>query len=355
MSDILHLEDYMNRFLVHSFSFNIQMNMLGICTNYHETLCYHTNTIASNKAIHIAALLGHLVDSNKQGYKFDDSKWIAYLKRSRLPKKHNAPAYKDKDRARPKDENLIDDLVFNVAKKERQEALKKFTEHFEDVESWDEDLMAIRQKEAEEAKTNQALATVLKNLKSGLDDIHNFWRDHCRREDEEDEPALTRKGNTISFRAIVERCRQDFVTLAPITIKNIMSTASDESAEQIPDTICRWQRAHAAGKPSYWDLLKASVAFYHLHKTNFVWHVAGIELGQIKAMSKGGGSYRVVVNNMFDLFKLDGKLVDGAKRREMQMQADRAVRIADEEDADNDEETVYGSAWSQVNPNDFGF
>ena len=361
VSDLIPHEDYMNRFLGHAFNFNLQMNMLGICTTYHEALCYHRNTICSDQAIRIAALLGNLVDSNKQGYRFDNAKWAAYLRKHRLPRKYDPPAYKDKGKARAKDGNLIDDLVFNVAKKERQEALRKFDEHFKDVESWDEDLVRIRNEEVEEARTNKALATVLTNLKTGLDDILKYWRDHCRREDDEDESATARRGNSISFRAIVEQCRQDFVALAPITMKKVMITAArpttiDSDPIGVSDTIHRWQRAHAAGKSSDWDVLKASVAFYHFHRTNFVWHVAGTELGQIKAGARGAGTYRTVVNELFDCCKLDGKLVEGGKRRELQQEADRAQRLEEGVgDGISDDETDFGDAWSQVDPRDYGF
>lgn len=352
VSDLLQYDDYMNRFLGHAFDFNLRMNMLGICTNYHEALCYHKNTIASREAIDIAALLGNLVDSNKQGYNFDEAKWAAYLKSKKLPRRYDTPAYNNKSKAIEKPGNLIDDLVFNVAKKQRTKALEKFTKHFKDVESWDTDLTRLRNEEMEKSKSNKLIAEVLENLKASLEKILQYWKVHVHREDDDD-PTSTRKSDGISFRATVDKCRQDFVALAPITIKNILPTAHESNPTvDVPDTIRRWQRAHAAGKPSRWDLLKASVAFYHHHKRNFVWYIAGVELGQIKAMARGGGSYRIVVNEMFDSFKLDGKLVDGAKRREMQLEAFEPKAVAEDDD---DAETEYGDVWSQIDPNDIGY
>ena len=357
VSALLPHDDYMNRFLGHGLDFNLQMNLLGICSNYHESLCYHTNTIKSDNSIHVAALLGHLVDSNKQGYRFDEAKWKGYLKKRKMKIKHDPPAHKNKERARPKPGNLIDELVFNVAKKERQDALQKFTRHFQNVESWDEDLVRIRHEESEDAKSDSVLAVVLTNLRTGLEQIHNYWLLHCRRDDDEDDFATTAKRpNGISFRALVEKCHADFVALAPMILTPKTSNSTAQSIMEPTDTIRRWQRSHARNQPSHWDLVKASVAFYHYHNRTFVWHVAGVELGQIKAMARGGGSYHTVVNNIFDCYKLDGKLVNGAKRREMQLEADRAQRLekgAAEEDDESDGDTQYGSAWSQVDPGEW--
>lgn len=307
--------------------------MLGTCTIFHETLCYHQGAIDSPAAINIGMLLGNLVDSAKGGFKFDESKWVAYLKRMGLTKKLNPPAYKDRNKARPKQGNLIDYLVFHVAKEEREAALKKFTEHFQGVGSWDEDLVRIRSEEVEEAKRDRLLDNVLINLKAGLDEIMTYWKTHAKRDEDDEDIPQVKRGSGLSFRAVAEKCRHDFLALAPRseesantgigtapTKKSIQSTLQRNkfqiSLTAPSDTILRWQRAHAASNSSHWDLLKASVAFYHFHKTNFVWYMAGIELGEIKAMAKGRGMYRVIPNRMFDVYKLDNKAAEGARRRE---------------------------------------
>lgn len=307
IADLLHHDDYMNRFLKHALDFTLQMNMLGTCSIYHEAYCYAKKSIDTPQAIKIAMLLGHLVDSAKAGLQFGGPQWDAYLKKNKLPKKLPRPAYKDRDKAQPTAQ-LIDRLVFEVAPKARHKALGNFAEHFANVSWRDDDLIQVRNEVVEEAKKNETLAAALKSLQSELDAILTFWRMNMHRDDDED-LRPDRKPNAPSFRAVVEKCRADFLAIKPLTS---VSTSSDVS-----DTMKRWQRDHSSGKPSHWDLVKASVAFYHHFKTKCVWYIAGVELGQMKATARGKGTYRITVGNVFESFKLDGKLVDGITRREL--------------------------------------
>ena len=303
VSDLLPYHDYMNKFLCHAFNFNLQTNMLGICTLYHEKYCYHRKAIDSESARQIASLLGILVDSAKGGYIFDNTKWTDFIKRHKLPRNLTEPAYKDRN-ARPT-KHLIDHLVCVTAKDIKDDVLKKFSEHFQDVPERDDDLFRLRNEAVEEAKTNKELAQVLDNLKAGLKTIKDFWAKHAHVED--DEPVYaTRKPHALTFRILVERCREDFLNLGPTL-----------DSPPTSDKIASWQREHAAGRSSYWDLLKASVAFHYHYRSAFIWHVAGVELGEIKATSRGRGTYRPVVEGIFDAFKLDSRAVDGALRREM--------------------------------------
>ena len=325
--DLLLSPNSTNSFLSHAFDFNMQMSMLGVCTKYHEALCYHNGTIESSAAIEIAILLGNLVDSAKGGFKFDDTKWKAYLNQLGLPKNIEPPAYKDKRRSREKSDNLIDQLVFHVAKEEREKALKSFTERFEVVSPWDEDLVRLQKEEVEEARTNKSLHAVLLNLKASLEAVFDYWKEHAKREDDEEDLPSARTDNVSSFRGIVEKCRADFVAIKPKIDETLFGESSDR--------IRRWQQDHLRGKVSYWDLLKASVAFHHFHKSvAFIWYVAGIELGEIKATRGGRASYRTVVNPVHSTLKMDGKLNDGAKRREMQMEELRKAKIHEEEEED---------------------
>ena len=324
IADVLANHGYMNTFLRHAFNFNLQASMLGICTMYHEFYCYRENAINSPQAVSIAVLLGNLVDSSKGGFQFDDAKWTAYLMRNKLPRSFSKPAYKDQQKAKPTD-HLIDHLVFVVAKRAREKALHEFDKHFNDVSPRDDDLSRIRNEEVEEAKNNKSLAQVLQTLEGDMKAIHIYWSKNARPEDSADEFRPPRKSNLPSFRALVERCRADFVNLKP--------TLDDCPPTETSDRISSWQRDHARGHSSYWGLLKASVAFHLYYQTTFVWHVAGIELGEIKATARGRGTYRAVVGEVFDAFKLDKRVVDGARRREM-VEREGGSRVEEEEDED---------------------
>lgn len=322
VADFFAQPDYINMFLRHAFSFNLQASMLGICTLYHESYCYHQNAMDSSQAVSMAFLLGNLVDSAKGGFQFDEAKWAAYLKKNGL-RTLSKPAYKDRQKAKPTD-HLIDNLVFVVAKRAREKALSEFDKHFVDVSPRDDDLFRIRNEEVEQAKTNKPLAQVLKNLEADLKPINTFWRINARPEDADDDLRPPRKPGLPSFRTIVERVRADFVSLKP--------TLDDPPPTETSDRISSWQRDHARGRSSYWDLLKASVAFYHYFQSSFIWHMAGIELGEIKATARGRGTYRAVVGEVFDALKLDRRVADGARRRELfEREGGRGVQEEEDE------------------------
>ena len=303
VSDLLSHHDYVDQIVHRGLDFNLQPNMLGICSLYYERYCYHDNAIDSEPAIQIAALLGHLVDSAKGGYIFDNRMWTDYLKKHNLPMNLTEPAYKDRN-ARPT-KHLIDHLVHVTAKNIKDDVLKKFSEHFQDVSDRDDDLFRLRTEAVEEAKGNKELAQVLDNLKIGLKTIKDFWIRHAHVEDDEAVYA-TRKSNPLPFSSLVERCREDFLNLAPTL-----------DSPPTSDKIATWQRDHAAGRSTYWDLLKASVAFYHHSKGTFVWHVAGVELGEIKVTARGRGTYRPVDEKVYKVTKVNPKAVDRVLRREI--------------------------------------
>lgn len=361
IADHLTYPDYIQRFLRQAFNFNLQLNMLGPCTNYHEAWCYKRNAIDGPEAISIGVLLGNLVDSAKSGFIFNDFKWTSFLKKIGLPSRLPAPAYRDKAKAKPTN-HMIDQLVFDVSKKVREQALGEFDDRFKEASTWDVDLVRIRNEMTEYAKSDTSLAVVLKNLELDLEKLSQFWINNARPDDEDDETRPPRKGNALNFRAVVEKCRGDFLALRPrtdeirpaITITNAKTNLTTVT-NTVSERVQQWQQdcSNPRNDNSSWALVKASVAFHHHHRRAFIWYLAGIELGEIKAMAKGRGNYRVVTNEIFDTLKLDSKLVDGVKKREMEMEmdadADADRRTANEEDivSGYDEALLEGVDWDE--------
>ena len=323
VSDLLAQPNYIDNFLRHAFNFNLRPNMLGICSNYHEALCYSTNSVASVEAVEIGHLLGLLVDSAKNGYIFDEARWTSYLVANNLKKRLPIPAYGDKGNAKPT-RHIIDRLVFEVAKGIRHKALGDLSTHYNEAGYWDVDLVQIRNDAIEDAKSNASLDEVLKRLTVSLEAIRQYWALNNRPEKSDQNLRPLKENNGPSFRAVVETCRQDFLALSP--------TPADTALDDIPKPIRDWQQEHKAGKPSHWDHLKASVAFYRYYKSNFVWFTAGLELCEIKAMAGGKGTYRVATSEMYESFKLDDKLVDRKRKGEAEQEASGSV--IDEEDTD---------------------
>ena len=298
--------------------------MLGHCTVYHESLCYSQTTIDDPKAVYIGALLGLLVDRAKAGIIFDENKWQTLLKKLKLRTRLPKPAYKDKEKARPTS-HMIDRLVFEDAKGVREKALGDFSRQFAQVSSWDEDLVRIFNFETELARKDPVLANVLDDLKARLEKIVDFWYLNVRINDE-DIFQSTRKSTPLPFAAVVEKCRAEFLAITPCYPSGV-----DNS-----HVVRRWNRENGGGNlgANYWSLLKASGFFLQRknHERSIVWYVAGVELGEMKAMARGTGTYRLVKREVHHAMKLNGKLVEEFKRDS----------IVEAEEAGEEEEDEYG-------------
>lgn len=339
VSDIFQQEDFINKFLVHTFDFNLQKSLLGKVTLYHEALCYHRGCINSDAAISLALLAGHLVDGPKNGYKFSDSDWTVFLKKMGLPQRLATPAYKERSKAKPTS-NLTDDLVFNVARKVREEVLGAFNRNFKDVPTWDHDLVKLAKQETETAKSDESLAKALTSLRSAIDKVVCYWRSNCHPTDEDWDGfsgSLKREEKSgPSFNVVVEECRKRFLAIPPCDDKEPLASASVR--------IQQWKREHQAGTSSYWDLLKASVAFKSYYQGKCIWYMAGLELGEMKATANGRGTYRTVVNPLYEVLKPDGRLLDAARAR--QAGDDETQMVAGDDEDDEDEFGDWGSQFA---------
>ena len=303
-------------FLYHAFDFNMRITMLGACTFHYEALCYKNYPNRNFAHSHdLAYLLGYLVDSTKGGLRFDEQAWQALRSKWKLPQVPK-PAYKDPRAARPT-KHVIDRLVFETARGVKDKALKDFANRFQDAGRWDEDLARVWKIELEDSKRkdggeeSKLLAAVLTDLLDRLASIHETWMKNPLNADEDGRS----KSNAMTFRALVEKCRDDFLELEPLNCAC--------SRAKI------WKRD---GHDGHWGLLKASALFNKYSSGNFAWHVAGVELGEIKARARKRGGYRCVVSNIHEAMKVDRKAVNGLIWREK-----------GEEELEEDDDDDYGS------------
>lgn len=302
VKELISQPDYISRFLRHGFDFNLQSSLLGSCTVYHEAMCYAKGSINERPALSIAFLLGLLVDRAKAGIIFDEANWYKFLTQNGLPRKFPKPYYKDKEKAIPT-QHLIDRLVFEVAKGVREKALGNFSRVFSNVGSQDEDLVRRWKEENEDAKDDDRLGSVLSHLKTQLKRIHDYWMDNVRAEGEENEKKSLKRPDGPSFSSVVEKCRDDFLKLEPLPI------------EKHP-TVTKWRREQARRRND-WNLLKASALYHGWRHGGFSWHVAGVELGELKATAGGSGSYTPMVMEIASALKLDSKLARRRQRAEV--------------------------------------
>ena len=306
VGEIYDHHDYLTRFLHLGFGFNLQKDLLGSCSNYHKSLCYHEKDISGTSAIEIALLLGLLVDRAKGGYLFDTETWDRYKAKNKLRPNYNKPAYEDQDNPPRQCSNVIDHLIFNVAKGVKDKALSSFHQSFKDVRTYDDELTRISKEATEAAQGDSAAETVLRKLKKEFEKIYEYWRLNGRGQDDDLAVQRPKRGKDleISFRVLAEKSRDDFLALAPFADEQAMTTNTSSLLKT-------WHLEWARGGGS-WSLLKASMLFsiYHAKSKSFCWFVAGVELGEIKASVGGRGTYRFVVSGLHEAFKIDGKTVD---------------------------------------------
>lgn len=329
VAEIIQNPDYVTMFLRNAFDFNLEANMLGKCSAYHESLCYWGTSIQDPKAIAIAALLGHLVDRAKSGIVFSESHWFRFLKRNEFPMKIDKPAYKDKESQRLRSHTL--DKLVSIAQRITKQGLTQFHAKFAQVGTWDEDLGRLWSREVELAKSEQSTERAFTDLKASLDSIVDFWMLNARGHDEDARPIFRTSSPPLNFAAVVEKCRDDFLNLAP-------TCPSDTPQSSI---LWRWAHEWKDGRGGNWSLVKASALYHKQHRNNMSWHVAGIELGKIKAAAQGQGMSRVIVAPIYAAMKLDRKAVDRIQRRELQCEAEEWYDFEDV-DEDEHEEEGYG-------------
>ena len=337
VSDLLENGDFSNNFLEHGFEFLMQENMLGKCSSYRESLCYHGRQISDPAAIELGYLAGRLVDRAKAGILFDEIKWGAFLLRRRLPARLDPPAYKDRGTARTTN-HFIERLVFQVAANKRSEVLAKYTEDFKNAVTFDPDLTCMVNFEDDGAQANAQHKVLLDNLKEKLCHLHERWQSIVApllSGEETMRQSKSRKGDKDSLAHRVELLRQEFLDIQPHgNLRCALSTRWER--EQ------RWKRNERKdfghGLTDYWNLLKASMLFKKYHVNEFVWHVAGKELGLLKLAAKGPDSYCSLTREIHDASKIDSIMAkQAATNTGLNVATDFDDDAFEEEDIDWDE------------------
>ncbi|MCJ1285441.1 hypothetical protein MMC26_004781 [Xylographa opegraphella] len=321
LADIINAPDYISAFLRRGFDFNIQSPMLGMCTAYHESLCYYYMPINNPQAKNIAVLLGYLVDSAKGGFIFTDEIWKEFRARNGLPMIPKTPAYRSGTPPR-RIEHIIDRLVFVIAKKVIDTALSQFSERFKDATDWDDDLNAVWKAEEEAATRDPQLKRILVDLRARLEDLQAFWARNAHIKDPDE---CRSRGNETSFRARLDQVRERFLAIQPLQDSPYVLAA-------------RWALDEGSTKGA-WTRLKASALFKLFYtRGKFVWYVAGKELVQLKILACGRASS--VVEELWRVYRLDARLL---KRIEANHAA-RSVLPAELGGGDDDDEWGDGFA-----------
>ncbi|OTA93057.1 hypothetical protein M434DRAFT_395932 [Hypoxylon sp. CO27-5] len=268
--DLVGTRDITTEFLARAFRFNLQQNLLGMCTNYKERYCYAQNSVRSDSAILLSTLISHLVDRAKQGIVFTDQDW-ARLRKTLSRADPPEPRYKkDTWSGNGEPTHIIDYVKFSVGKPIVEMELKSFNDFLGDAEPWDEDLVRFYQhykefqrplNERKEAIKKSTWETVLDELKKDIDAVAQEW-------------IRTVGGEWDARIANIYDKWQAISPTAKVNSKTIRSLLQEDQV--------------GVGF-SNWDLLKASFCFsmYYRKSPYFVWYIAGKQLAYLKALRTG--------------------------------------------------------------------
>jgi hypothetical protein len=304
-------------FLAKCFDFNLKQNLLGICTNFKEKLCYIKNSVKCYEAVFLSTLLSSLVDQAKQGYTFTEKDWER-VKANVIREKVKEPNYKRPTLdGNPKFLHLIDHLKFRVAQKTIETTLTEFHNSLQTPQYWDDDVVQLAKFARNEAKTSDEWAALLKTLDSEIKAIQDLWKNYFRycKDDEE-----SKAGFTTAVNDVYPRWRE-------------IKPAADSSLARLLTL------PHLAdAELSTWELLKASVLFASQSKryvSNMVWWLAGKQLAHLKAMPKAPVS---VIPAMYAMLKPDNTFV---KLMQVDENDPKFWEARAETEVDEDEEMDY--------------
>ncbi|KAL6833695.1 RNA dependent RNA polymerase domain-containing protein [Trichoderma sp. SZMC 28015] len=331
-----HLQDACVEFISRAFLFNLQPSFLGRCTKYKERLCYFQKSVQDRDAIHLSQLLGYLVDQSKQGIEFTEEDWKRFCIQH-LEKKSTFlpdPEYaKEKGGSRRPDPqgrlHILDYLKFDVADRVIDEVLTSFNQTVKASNAipYDEDLTKLCNMYEERSKTSASCKQLLKYLRDEINTLQDEWR------------VKSRNGTDDSkFATRADSLYQKWIDIQlPAEL-----LASGEFPELVHDS-------NKNSAMSNWELLKASTAFkkHYNNGYKFVWHMAGKQLGFIKAMAHrvpGETSKVMVIPEMWGVLRPDKKLITSLQlQREAARDSESAVALEEVFDFD-DNGTVIDDA-----------
>ncbi|KAI1799530.1 RNA dependent RNA polymerase-domain-containing protein [Daldinia bambusicola] len=265
--DLAGANDITSEFLLRAFRFNLQQNLLGMCTNYKEKLCYARNSVQDESAILLSTLISNLVDRSKQGIVFTDQDWARLRKRMSKFDPPD-PQYKKNNWAlQGKPTHIIDFVKFGVGQPMVKQELETFQESLKQAEYYDEDLARYHQyyeklqrpfAERKEAVKKLTWEKVLEKLRKDIDAVAEEWPN-------------TRGEWDAKLTSVYDKWQEikPTDTVKSDTVKSLLL-----------------QEDQAKVGLSSWDLLKASFAFrmYYKRYSKFVWYIAGKQLAYLKAM-----------------------------------------------------------------------
>lgn len=312
----MNRKDPIDAFLANSFDFNLKQNMLGICTNFKEKLCYTLKSVACDEAVFLSTLLSSLVDQAKQGYSFTNKDWER-MKAEKIRVMVTEPNYKLPTlKGNPKDMHLIDHLKFRIAQNTVDNTLADLHKNLPIPQYWDDDVVQLAKFARKEAQASTEWTELLRTLDADIEPIRDLWTKYFSVSREEDSKAV--------FSTAINDIYPKWCEIKP--------------AMDTPFTRSLTMPYLADAELSTWELLKASILFDSQNRgyvSKMVWWLAGKQLAHLKAQSKGPVS---VIPTMYAMLKPDNTFV---KLVQVDEHEPRFWEVRVEAVVDEDEELDY--------------
>ncbi|GAB1215711.1 hypothetical protein ATERTT37_004905 [Aspergillus terreus] len=275
MRDIQSVDE----FLQSAITYNLTLSSLGKCTIEHERLAYD-ESIGSPNAMKLASLLSHLVDARKAGTHHSEQAWHEFRKQV-SPRARELPAYKNPQR-RPERKNIVDYLLFEVVKKEKRTVLSQWEKAYPQLSSdRDDDLCQPWIEAQEQANLDKEvggqLHTVLKEIRSQIEDIHRQWRG-CFDGESDETPSFSSEAQETAERA-----------------RAIPPPTGDHPLIHV------WQH-----QPDTWKQLLASCAYKKYPFSKLALHAYGEAICQIKTSTLPN---RMVTHDILATYRVNPKAV----------------------------------------------
>jgi hypothetical protein len=278
-------------FLQHCFDFNLRDNLLGICTNHKEWLCYTNNNVSNSEAVFLSTLLSDLVDQRKQGFTFTMQSWER-VKTEVIKTKVREPYYKhDKLDGRRQTEHIIDYLKFIVAERTVEDTLVAFHKSLATASYWDDDVVKLAHWARERARESPNWKSLLEQLEHDIKTVKKAWTRHFNRQRNPESMA--------NFISIITSLYDQWQAISPPPTNPFSQTLAPSCLPSL--------------ELSTFALLKASLGFTlgsRKYVSKFIWWMAGKQLAVLKAMyGCEGGNTAVITPQMYAMLRPDSTFV----------------------------------------------
>jgi RNA dependent RNA polymerase len=270
-----------DHFFRNCFIFNLNPSFLGWCSSEHEMVVYDTGSLSDPRAIKLATLAGHLVDSNKQGHLLTERAWLKLLA-GISPQKRRPAGYMDEEHEyRKQEKNIIDFLKFWVARPEMDATIAAFHRLCPREMSHEIDTALNGKWLKAQHQASELLRPVLSAIVKDVKNVKAEWRRSMGPDPE--------SNDSNNFSQKIARLYEDFRNIEPQQAQHEWSSRwADEEEEEF----------------SHFRLLRASCLWFISRGGKVAWYLAGEDLCRLHLKATGKRN-RAVMFNMYNVYKPD--------------------------------------------------